>query len=89
MKKKLELHNMVIVVRSVFHEDNKYYPIDFLDECLYKLQMLEYKTIDVSKGIDYKKSDGLCECIMYDYWNFLGITFRFDPKPCNGCHGLM
>ena len=37
MKKKLELHNMVIVVRSVFHEDNKYYPIDFLDECLYKL----------------------------------------------------
>ena len=37
MKKKLELHNMVIVVRSVFHEDNKYYSIDFLDECLYKL----------------------------------------------------
>ena len=49
--------------------------------------MLEYNRIDVSKGIDYKKSDGLCECIMYDYWNFLGITFRFDPKPCNGCHG--
>ena len=25
LKKTLELHNMVIVVRSVFHEDSKYY----------------------------------------------------------------
>ena len=37
LKKILELHNMVIVVRSVFHEVNKYYPKQFLDECLYKL----------------------------------------------------
>ena len=26
LRKKLELHNMVIIVRYVFHEDNKYYP---------------------------------------------------------------
>ena len=26
LRKKLELHNMVITVRYVFHEDNKYYP---------------------------------------------------------------
>ena len=29
---------MVIVVRAVFHETNKYYPQVFLDECLYKLR---------------------------------------------------
>ena len=29
--------NKTIAVRSVFHENNKYYPQVFLDECLYKL----------------------------------------------------
>ena len=26
---------MIIVVRAIFHENNKYYPQVFLDECLY------------------------------------------------------
>ena len=29
LKKALELYNMVIVVRSIFHEGNKYYPQEF------------------------------------------------------------
>ena len=37
LKKTLELYNMIIAVRSVFHEGNKYYPQPFLDEFLYKL----------------------------------------------------
>ena len=37
LNKTLELHGIVIVVRSVFHEGNKYYPQIFFDECLYKL----------------------------------------------------
>ena len=37
LKKALEIHNMVIVVRSVFHGDKRYYPQVFLEECLYKL----------------------------------------------------
>ena len=37
LKKTLELHNIVVLVRSVFHEGNNYYPQVFLDECLYKL----------------------------------------------------
>ena len=36
LKKTLKLYNMV-VVRSVFHEDNKYYPHVSLNEYLYKL----------------------------------------------------
>ena len=28
---------MTIVVRPVFHENNKYYSQAFLDECLYKI----------------------------------------------------
>ena len=37
LKKTVKLQNMVIVVRSVFHEDDKYYPQFFLNECFYKL----------------------------------------------------
>ena len=36
----IEVPNMIIVVRDVFHENNKYYPQDFLDEYLYKLWII-------------------------------------------------
>ena len=35
--KMIEIPSMIIVVRAVFHKDNKYYPQVFLNECLYKL----------------------------------------------------
>ena len=37
LNKTLKLCNMVVVVRSAFHEGNKYYPKVFLDESFYKL----------------------------------------------------
>ena len=37
LKKTLELRNMIIAARAVFHEDNKYYPQVFLSECLHNL----------------------------------------------------
>ena len=37
LNKTLKLHKMIIVVRSIFEEDGKYYPQDFLDECFYEL----------------------------------------------------
>ena len=37
LNKTIEIPNMIIVVRAAFHENNKYYPQVFLDECLYKL----------------------------------------------------
>ena len=37
LNKMIEISRMIIVVRAVFHENNKYYPQVFLDECLYKL----------------------------------------------------
>ena len=37
LNKMIEVPSMIIVVRAVFHENNKYYPQVFLDECLYKL----------------------------------------------------
>ena len=37
LNKTIEIPSMIIVVRAVFHENNKYYPQVFSDECLYKL----------------------------------------------------
>ena len=37
LNKKLKLHNMTIIIRSIFQEDGKYYPQVFLDVCLYEL----------------------------------------------------
>ena len=37
LNKMIEISSMIIVVRVVFHENSKYHPQVFLDECLYKL----------------------------------------------------
>ena len=37
LKKSIEIPATAIVVRVVFHKNDKYYPQLFLDECLYNL----------------------------------------------------
>ena len=37
LNKTLKFHNMIIVIKSVFEEDGKFYPQVYLDECLYEL----------------------------------------------------
>ena len=37
LNKILKLHNLKIVVRSVFQDHDKYHPQVFLDECIYEL----------------------------------------------------
>ena len=36
----IEIPSMVIAVTAVFHENNKFYPQVFLDECLYILWII-------------------------------------------------
>ena len=37
LNEKIEILSMIIVVKAVFHKNNKYYLQVLLDECLYKL----------------------------------------------------
>ena len=37
LNKTIEILKVTTVARAVFHENNKYYPQVFLDECLYKM----------------------------------------------------
>ena len=39
--------------------------------------------------MNVNETDGLRECIICQYWYFLGINFIFQPKVCNSCHDLM
>ena len=40
LNKTIEIPCIIIAVRAVLHENNKYYPQVFLDECLYKLWII-------------------------------------------------
>ena len=37
LNKTIEIPSIVMDFRAAFHENNKYYPKAFLDECLHKL----------------------------------------------------
>ena len=37
LNKIIKLHNLTIIFKCVFQEDNKYYPQLFVDECLHEL----------------------------------------------------
>ena len=68
--KMIEIHNVTIVVRDIFYENNKYCPHFFLDECLYQLQiikMLHYDSIDISEGNDVNKTSESKECDICHY----------------------
>ena len=39
LSKPLKFHNMTLTIRSVFEEDGKLYPQDFLDDTSYELNV--------------------------------------------------
>ena len=51
--------------------------------------MLEYDRIDISKGIDFDKTNASKECKVCHYWYFKDIGLKYEPHLCNGCLGLM
>ena len=51
--------------------------------------MLKYDRIDISEGIDVKKTNLLKECDICHYWYFKDIGFTYGPYLCSGCHDLM
>ena len=53
--------------------------------------MLQYERIDISREIDFDKSNKSVECMICHYWYFKDIGFNhmlnmIQPYVCNGCH---
>ena len=51
--------------------------------------MLEYDRIDISEGLDIKKTRASKECNICNYWYFKDIGFKYEPYLCNRCNDLM
>ena len=81
LNKTIEIHSMIIVIRAVFHEDNKYFSQFFWDECLYRLwsniKMVYYDGLKVSERIDANKTSKK-ECNICHYWYFLKKDLSFN-----------
>ena len=45
--------------------------------------MLEYDSFDVPEEIYVNKTNGLHECVIFNYWYLFEINSRFQPKVCN------
>ena len=91
LNKPLKFHLMTITIRSIFEEDSKLYPQDFLRWCfvwIKRTKMLEYDKIDIWEGIDVNKRSLLKECDIRHYWYFKGVGVKYEPYLCNGCHDL-
>ena len=90
LNKILKFAALTIVIRCAFDNVANYHPQDFLDDALVDLSMLEYNRIDISEGIDVKKSnDKSKECNICHYWYFIDKNFNYQKYLCNGCHDLM
>ena len=56
LNKPLKFHIMTIIIRSVFEEDGKLYPQDFLDDALYELNI---KNVNCKQRIKYQNTTEL------------------------------
>ena len=50
------------------------------------VKMISYERIDCSEGIDFNKGENSVKCMIYNYWYFKDIGFKYQPYVCNGCH---
>ena len=51
--------------------------------------MLKYDKIDISEGIDVKKTNKSKECMFCHYWYFLNKNISYGPYTCDGCYNIV
>ena len=51
--------------------------------------MLQYEKIYVSERIDTNKTSASKERMLYDYWYFKDVGFKFQTHVCNKCHDVL
>ena len=51
--------------------------------------MIGYQKINVSEGIDVKKTSESKERELCHYWFFKDVGLKFEKHVCNGCHDLL
>ena len=52
-------------------------------------KMLQYEKTDVSERIDINKTSASKECMLYHYWYFKDLRFKFELHVCNKCQDVL
>ena len=76
--KTIEIPSMIIAVRAVFHENNKYYPQVFLDKCLYKLWIIK-KKFYIMMELTFLKELVLIKQVHQSVWKLPPLVY-FKPR---------
>ena len=84
LNKILNLHNLTIIVWSVFQENNSYYP----GIIVWVIKILQYERTNVSERIDINKSNKSRACMICHYWYFKDIDCKFEPCVCGKCNEI-
>ena len=53
------------------------------------MKIPQYNRIDISKGIDINKTKASIECMLWHYWYFKDVGFKFELHVCNKCHNVL
>ena len=51
--------------------------------------MLQYEKNDVSEGINTNKTSASKERMLFHYWQFKDVGFKFEPHVCNKRHDVL
>ena len=82
LNKILKLHDLTIVVWSVFQEINRYYPQVFLDECLFEL----WKCYNMKEMMFQKKLALINQINQKNVWFVIIVILKI--LVCNKCHDI-
>ena len=52
------------------------------------IKILQYNKIDVSEGIGIKKISKSKEYMLFHYWYFKDVGYKFQPHLCNDFHAV-
>ena len=51
--------------------------------------MLQYEKIDALERIDINKTSASKQDILFHYWYFKDVGYKFGPHVCNKCHDVL
>ena len=91
--KSIEIRSLIIAVRAVFQENNKYYLQAFKTNVNINyrkyIKILYYDQIDVSEEIGITNPSASRECDFCHYWYFLNKKLKFKIYLYNRCNDLL
>ena len=83
------MHTVIILIKSVFHENYNHYYYNTKYNTINTIQnMLYYTRTELSEGIDVNYTSVSKKRIICHYLYFIDKGFSIQLAVCNGCHDI-